>query len=104
MRKFLLTIFFAVAYWIVPLKAHEWYPWDCCSGIDCAPVLDVESVRVPTADQGLPIVLVRTKWGTAVVPPNFPVRPSRDNEMHACMTPASDGTMRLLCLFIPPSS
>lgn len=19
-------------------SAHDWYPWECCSGIDCAPV------------------------------------------------------------------
>ena len=49
-------------------------------------------------------MIVTTKHGTVIVPANFPRRESKDNQMHACMRPMSDGGMRLLCLFLPPAS
>ena len=50
-------------------------------------------------------MLVTTKHGTVLVPANFPRRESKDNQMHACMRvlPGSN-SMRLICLFLPPST
>ncbi len=88
----------------VPSKvaAHSWYPIECCSSLDCAEA-QIESITIPTGERSLPITIVKTKFGTAVVPPNFPLRESKDGQLHACMRPQSDGTMKLLCLFVPPS-
>jgi hypothetical protein len=49
-------------------------------------------------------MLVTTKHGSVVVPANFPRRDSKDHQMHACMRPGEGGGMRLLCIFIPPST
>lgn len=99
-------IFLTLCYLLMPASAaaHDWYPPECCSEQDCAEVIDVESFTIPTMEQSLPLMAVRTKFGSAVVPPNFRYRISPDNKMHACMHPLPNGTMRLLCLFLPPSS
>jgi hypothetical protein len=96
-----------------PAAAHDWYPLECCSGMDCAVVEKVEMVPAPgiSGILGSPAyaagpgsMMVTTKHGTVVVPANFPRRESKDNQMHACMRPTADGGMRLLCLFLPPAS
>ena len=48
-------------------------------------------------------MLVTTKHGSVVVPANFPRRESKDSRMHACMRPGPNGTMRLICVFLPPA-
>jgi hypothetical protein len=79
-----------------PAAAHDWYPWDCCSGLDCAPVERAE--LLPNAE-----LLVTSKHGTAVVPASFPRRESKDNRMHVCMRKGSNG-MAPICLFLPPAT
>ena len=79
-----------------PASAHDWYPWDCCSGMDCAPVERTE--LMPNAD-----MRVTSKHGTAVVPATFPKRDSLDNKMHICMRPGENG-MKTICIFLPPAS
>ena len=105
-------------------EAHEWYPGECCSGTDCAPVTNVEFMRplpgdsifgVPPAHAAGLQMFVTTKHGTVVVPENFPRRESKDNRLHACMNrsdgsssrgdqrnPAPFGQLQLRCIFIPP--
>ena len=100
-----------VAATAAPAAAHDWYPIECCSGMDCAAVEKVEMVPGPAISRilGRPrtprpwAMIVTTKHGTVVVPANFPRRESKDNRMHACMRPGRDGSMRLLCLFLPPA-
>ena len=96
-----------------PAAAHDWYPMECCHAMDCAPVEKVEMLvgpgiasmlSSPAQADALGAMLVTTRHGSVVVPANFPRRESKDNQMHACMRPTSDGTMRLLCLFLPPAS
>src|SRR5262245_23101026 len=96
-----------------PAAAHDWYPIECCSGMDCAVVDKVEMMPAPGISgilgppayaYGPGSMIVTTKHGTAIVPANFPRRESKDNQMHACMRPTADGGMRLLCLFLPPAS
>jgi hypothetical protein len=86
-----------------PSASHDWYPMECCSGTDCAVVEHVTYASSANAETDLPILVVTTKHGTARVPPNFPRRPSKDGEMHACIRSVQD-TMKLICLFVPPPS
>jgi hypothetical protein len=110
LRRFLLVALLLAA---TPAAAHDWYPLECCHAMDCAQVEKVEMMPGPgiTGIIGSPAyastlgsMAVTTKHGTVVVPANFPRRESKDNQMHACMRPTSDGGMRLLCLFLPPAS
>jgi hypothetical protein len=81
--------------------------------MDCAPVDKVEILSPPALAsvfsapaQAAPLpgaMLVTTKHGSVVVPANFARRESKDGRMHACMRPAEGGTMRLLCIFLPPA-
>jgi hypothetical protein len=86
-----------------PAVAHEWYPMECCHGRDCAPVESVETLA-PASTNGLATLVITTKYGTAVVPPDFPRRESKDNRMHACMRQGATGRIHLLCFFVPPPS
>ncbi len=86
---FLIPLFaFTSAY------AHDWYSWECCSGIDCAPVEHVEGRSFE--------LIVTSKYGSVKVPATFPRRESKDNRMHVCMR-REDGQMKLICIFLPPA-
>lgn len=110
-KKWLLaTALLAVA---APAAAHDWYPMECCHAMDCAVVERVEflpsaaiaSALAPSQSPSAPsAMIVTTKHGSVTVPGNFPRRESKDNQMHACMRPGEGGTMRLLCIFMPPST
>ena len=59
--------------------AHDWYPIECCSGMDCAPVEKVEIMPVQSAgimgSTTLPgTMMITTKHGSVIVPANFPRR------------------------------
>src|SRR5262245_41465671 len=82
-------------------KAHDWYPHECCHGGDCAPVDNV--TRIVTAASGQTGLILTSKLGTALLPPNFPVRESKDHRMHVCMRPSLYGGMGITCVFMPPS-
>lgn len=92
MRSFALVLCALII--SVPAAAHDWYPWECCSGFDCAPVERAELLP----DAGM---LVTTKHGTTVIPASLPRRESQDNRMHACMRKGSNG-MAPICIFLPP--
>lgn len=84
-----------------PLLAHDWYPMECCSVKDCAPVESATSESPAFFGMAAllpPIMVVTTKHGTAVVPYDMTHRPSPDGRMHACIVNG-----RLICLFMPPS-
>lgn len=110
-RQCLLAALLMVA---TPAAAHDWYPIECCSSMDCAPVEKVEILSPPAMAsmfsapaQAAPAtpgaMIVTTKHGSVVVPASAQRRESRDHRMHACMRPADGGTMRLICIFMPPS-
>lgn len=80
--------------------AH-WYPMECCHAMDCAPVTGT-AFSNPIEAGALPNMVITTKHGTVAVPHNFPRRQSKDGRMHACMRPAQDGSMRLICIFDLP--
>jgi hypothetical protein len=109
-KKWLLAALLAAA---TPAAAHDWYPMECCHGMDCAPVEKVEIITAPaianmlsTPAQAAPLssMLVTTKHGSVIVPANFPRRESKDHRMHACMRPSQGGSMRLICIFLPPAT
>ena len=109
-RKWFLAAALAAA---TPAAAHDWYPMECCSSMDCAPVEKVEMLpgpaiasmlSTPAQADSLGAMLVTTMHGSVVIPANFPRRESKDNRMHACMRPGPGGTsMRLICIFMPPA-
>jgi hypothetical protein len=114
-KKWFLAALLAAA---TPAAAHDWYPMECCHQMDCAPVEKVEMLQGPamasmlggpgaTAPASTPLpgaMLVTTKHGSVIVPATFPRRESKDHRMHACMRPGDGGTMRLICIFLPPST
>jgi len=92
--------------------------------MDCAPVEKVEMLSQPTIASMLAApaqaapgaaaagakeaglagsMVVTTMHGSVLVPANFPRRESKDHRMHACMRPGDGGTMRLICIFLPPA-
>ena len=105
MRRYATSTLIAMALslFIQSAIAHEWYPMECCHGRDCAPVESVETLA-PASTNGLAILVVTTKYGTTVVPADFPRRESKDNRMHACMRQGATGRIHLLCFFVPPPS
>ena len=77
--------------------------------MDCAPVEKVEIMPVQSAgimgSTTLPgTMMITTKHGSVIVPANFPRRESKDNRMHACIRASGRGNLRLICLFLPPST
>jgi hypothetical protein len=94
-----------VALWagICTANAHDWYPMECCHGMDCA-IVDKVEVLTPVSAIAPPAMVVTTQYGSVVVPPDFPRRESQDNRMHACMRQGATGRMHLLCIFLPPPS
>jgi hypothetical protein len=79
-----------------PASAHDWYPYECCHELDCAPV---DAIDTSSGE-----LVVTTKLGTVAVPASFARRESKDHRMHVCMRPGEAGAMRLLCVFLPPAS
>ena len=73
--------------------AHDWYPFECCSGDDCAPVLHeregIAGSRVLTS-----------KHGTVVVPHGFQTRLSKDAQAHVCIMRTPLGLIPV-CVFRP---
>lgn len=106
LRKILLPLCLVLA---TPVAAHDWYPIECCSGMDCAPVdkAEVQSSASYAGIAALPgqtgsELVVTSKHGTAVIPSSLPRRESKDHRMHVCMRPTSSGQMRVICVFLPP--
>ncbi len=80
-----------------PASAHDWYPIECCSGYDCAPVELAERREGDT-------LIVTSKHGTGTVPAAMTRRESKDHRMHVCMRKTWDGEMRVICVFLPPQT
>lgn len=77
--------------------SHEWYDQECCSDKDCAPV---EEIKFGTDSDGNGIVSVRTKHGFVEGKlKNISIRPSKDDEYHACLILYHQAVIR--CLYVP---
>jgi hypothetical protein len=80
MRKLLFLIALTAC---APSSAHEWYPMDCCGGLDCGPILNI--TMYPNGNR---LITIKNGSGvekTAVFPKNFPIRLSPDGKEHACI-------------------
>lgn len=87
------------------VQAHEWYPHECCSGMDCAPVEAMYPLSLQDAatSSKLPALVAKTKHGTTIVPPDAERRESKDHRTHVCMRVFSTEPFKpFLCIFIPP--
>lgn len=79
--------------------SHGWYDPICCSDRDCAPVTNVEATTI----HGVAGEMMTSKIGTTFVPKTFDrVYPSRDSEVHICMTlPRESAPSIPLCVYRP---
>jgi hypothetical protein len=75
-------------------QAHSWYPWECCSENDCAPIVLNETPR-------------EEKGGFTLIDGRHisykEVRPSPDGKWHLCETKAErhPRDRRILCVYAP---
>jgi hypothetical protein len=72
----------------IPLQAHEWYPWECCSDRDCHPMPPGRSVVEEHGGY-------RLYDGRFV--PYSKAKSSPDGKYHVC----EDNTGRIICFFAP---
>src|SRR5205085_10791930 len=47
--------------------SHDWYPLECCNGVDCAPVESTAHTQ-PITSGSVPELIVTTRHGSAIVP------------------------------------
>lgn len=88
--------------WPSSAEAHDWYDAVCCSDEDCAPV---RAATVRATPDGWEVTLAPGDHPMVqeplrhVYPYDSPrVRPSRDQDFHACV---SVHGQRMLCLYVP---
>lgn len=74
--------------------AHDWYPWECCSDNDCAPI-DASTVRETRAGYFI------EQNGETLSYSDKRVRVSPDGQTHLC-TVGGMTKGKTLCLFRPP--
>ena len=86
------------AFMMTAAYPHDWYPRDCCSDDDCAPVpaglVEVTSkgyLIKPHRELGEPFLM---EFGDPRI------RPSQDAQMHACIIPGVYGAAMVRCLFV----
>ena len=72
--------------------SHDWYPKECCSGLDCAPSPRSEFEPVKNGWRVL---------RTGEVIPYDQIRRSRDGEFHRCLTEFWEPESATRCLFVP---
>lgn len=84
-----------------PVWAHSFYPWECCSGHDCAPI---QPTTVRETPAGYVITVApgsHPMWGKdkpeplIVTVPYGKAKPSPDGQWHLCIN--SSG--QLLCFY-----
>lgn len=79
-----------------PARAHEWYPPNCCSGFDCAPI-EMDDVQLTPEGFVIP-------GNPEVVPYSSPkvkrTPPEGGNRYHLC-TRAGKRDGEVICLYIP---
>lgn len=82
-------------------RAHEWYPPECCSDRDCAPVAAADVVESPggwtfTVRAGTHPQLPKGGASRAFFVRYRDAKPSPDNRPHICLS----ATLTVLCAFI----
>ena len=75
-------------------RAHEWYPWECCSDQDCAPIPLAETPR-------------EGRGGYTLIDGRFipykEIRNSPDGQWHLCEQkwPSNPAERKILCTWAP---
>lgn len=86
-----------------PAQAHEWYPWDCCHGKDCAPVDRIEYLK----SGGMRLhATINGERAVVEVPRGFLLLPSQDGRAHVCAYRLWEGGKpgyAPRCVFLPGS-
>lgn len=73
-------------------QTHSWYDKECCSDIDCSEVIDKQ-------DDGHGNLIITSKYGTVLISPNFPRKPSQDENEHICIVGKT-----IFCYYVPGGS
>jgi hypothetical protein len=81
----------------LPAHAHSWYPPECCSGEDCAPVERID--RLPGSGRWM----ITSRHGKAILRQNLVPRESQDDRAHVCMRFDEFGEAWIVCFFAPPT-
>jgi hypothetical protein len=98
---FLLLLWLLCALAMSPAKAHSWFPWSCCSNLDCFEIGEGKAEPAPTAGPGG----WRLYDGTVI--PFAEARPSPDGKFYVCRKQGkSDGEVihpagEKPCLWVP---
>lgn len=85
----------------MPARAHSWYPYECCSEVDCRPI-PIPATEIERTPEGW-----RVKRGGFVVPFNQ-ARKSPDGQFHGCWSDLGRGALivpagKPPCLWAPES-
>jgi hypothetical protein len=75
-KWWLIVVLAASCLVVYAAKAHDWYPPECCSGRDCAPVDSTDLVEI---DNGC-----WRQLSTGLKFCGTQVRPSQDKHWHVC--------------------
>jgi hypothetical protein len=90
---FLIALMASAIYNPIGLYAHDWYPSECCGGMDCGPIVHI--TMLPDGNRQITITNRVGVEISAVFPKDFPIRQSPDGKEHACV-----GYMKKpLCLY-----
>ena len=76
------------------VRAHSWYPKECCSNHDC---MQADSLYTDAGGNRIVTIGHRRVW----IPRDFAVRVSPDSRIHICFTDDTYGTQTLWCVFMP---
>lgn len=95
------TITLILALSTTPVMAHDWYPIECCSGQDCAPIPDTAVAVLPDGSYRVVLKpgdhpLVMYEISRVFRATDRGLRWSHDAGYHACVAGGS-----ILCFFIP---
>lgn len=74
-KKYFFSTLIVLILSLAPLKAHEWYPYDCCSDNDCHPI-PCESIK----EHGSNLVYNKFQFYSKMI------RPSKDGQCHVCIS------------------
>jgi hypothetical protein len=98
MKPLLKRLLLAIVLTVPALcEAHERYPYPCCGGIDCGPIVGM--VMLPNGNK---LITIHTSTGaniTAEFPGYVVSQPPIDERDHACIIPSPYGNMPT-CLFL----
>jgi hypothetical protein len=92
----LLVLLAALSLLAASGSAHEWYPRECCGGLDCA-----QATEIKITPDGV-LATVPGLGRTILLPKGLKYRPSPDDAVHVCVDNNADTpTPRIKCIFWP---